>query len=148
MSDKIVTIDYSKLQDTYGHDRFVDLTSQISVTTGFFNSTGRYLGATLCGSHLMIVAAGQINKQIVPSGTRIIRLTLPNWIKSSIYNIGGSSIITPFKFIVCDVNGENITEYNGQVWQDSEYIYVSLAGGVDFSDKQYVARVQIDLVIS
>lgn len=81
-------IDFSKLVDKDGHNRFIEGNITISNTlTGF---TQRYGKWSLSGTHLLIVVAITIdNATVVAANTVLCSIILPQWVKDKIVPLAG-----------------------------------------------------------
>lgn len=78
-------IAFEDIEDANGHKRFVDIDFTPNEITGF---TSVYAKASLSGTHLLIVLAGNVvASTTIADGTNFANVTLPKWILDKIYPI-------------------------------------------------------------
>ena len=140
---------FENITDEAGHKRFQDISSSLSVRNTFLKEAGRYIGATLSGTHLMVVCAGDIKQDEFVASTRVFDVLFTDnlWILNNIYVTGSTGHIGFFDAIAYKEDGTN-KHITVAVWKDSNnYLYATLASTEDFSVGQWSIRFEVDLVI-
>ena len=133
---------FENIVDKDGHKRFIEGDITIETITGITKQYGKW---SLCGTHLLIVLAVEIENGTALSGTLLAKVNLPTWIMDKIYPIiSGSNIInaTNYKAFASDYTSQemsvNLTKHVDN--------YLQIVGSLTLT-KTRTCRIGIDLLI-
>ena len=136
-------IAFEDIEDADGHKRFVEFDGTPATITGV-NIV--FCKASLSGSHLMIVIAGNVAESTTIGAVNLAMFDLPEWIRNKIYPLWAGGNLIEYKNV-----GAVATTYDEKqmkLYEDKTQNGLGIYLRESFvADADYAFRIQFDLLI-